>query len=28
MERVRLWGESMRKRILRKPAINPGIAGA
>jgi multidrug efflux pump len=26
MERVRLWGESLRKRPSRKPAITPGVA--
>ncbi len=28
MERVRLWGENLRQRIWRKPALRPGIAGA
>jgi multidrug efflux pump len=28
MERVRLWGESVRKRIWRKPALRPRVAGA
>jgi multidrug efflux pump len=27
MERVRLWGESVRRRIWRKPALRPGVAG-
>jgi multidrug efflux pump len=27
MERVRLWGESLRRRIWRKPALRPGVAG-
>ena len=27
MEQVRLWGESLRRRISRKPAAAPGIAG-
>jgi multidrug efflux pump len=27
MERVRLWGESLRKRVWRKPALRPGVAG-
>jgi multidrug efflux pump len=26
MERVRLWGESLRKRVWHKPATGPGIA--
>jgi multidrug efflux pump len=26
MERVRLWGESLRKRFSRKPAITSGVA--
>jgi hypothetical protein len=28
MERVRLWGESLRKRSSRKPTVTPGIADA
>ncbi len=28
MERVRLWGESVRKRLWRKPALRPRAAGA
>jgi multidrug efflux pump len=28
MERVRLWGESVRKRLWRKPALRPRVAGA
>jgi multidrug efflux pump len=27
MERVRLWGENLRRRVWRKPAVRPGIAG-
>ena len=27
MERLRLWGENLRRRISRKPAIRPEIAG-
>jgi multidrug efflux pump len=27
MERVRLWGESVRRRVWRKPALRPGVAG-
>jgi multidrug efflux pump len=27
MERVRLWGESLRKRVWRKPALRPRVAG-
>jgi multidrug efflux pump len=26
MDRLRLWGLSMRKRLSRKPALTPGIA--
>jgi multidrug efflux pump len=28
MERLRLWGENLRRRISRKPAVKPGVAGA
>ena len=27
MEQLRLWGESLRGRLSRKPAISPGVAG-
>jgi multidrug efflux pump len=27
MERVRLWGESVRRRVWQKPALRPGVAG-
>ena len=27
MERLRVWGESLRRRVSRKPAIMSGIAG-
>jgi multidrug efflux pump len=28
MERVRLWGESLRRRLWRKPTLRPRVAGA
>jgi multidrug efflux pump len=27
MEQLRLWGVNVRRRLSRKPAVRPGIAG-